>query len=157
MSTRRRAFSLIETILVIVVIALVVPVSTRLMGDAAADRADSVNALRAGTLAEAIMESIIADVQSPEFGIDALADTAAYLGAADTGLRDRFAPVAGYYTALGFTYTIDIGSPVASDGLASGDPQRDRYRLVTTRVTWPGARGGALELTVSAFVGEVMP
>lgn len=157
MSTPRRAFSLIETILVIVVIALVVPVSTRLMGDAAADRADSVNALRAGTLAEAIMESVIADVQSPEYGIDALADPDSYLDTADTGFRDRFAPVATYYTALGFAYAIDIGPPVASDGLVSGDPQRDRFRLVTARVTWPGARGGTLELSVSAYTGEVMP
>ncbi|MBZ0171499.1 MAG: type II secretion system GspH family protein [Phycisphaerales bacterium] len=155
----RRAFTLIETVLVITVIAITVPLSTRMMGDASADRADSVNALRAGTLAEAVLESVIADVQSDAagLGVAALADAAAYLGTPSTGFRDRAAPTTRFYTDLGFTYTLDIGPLVASDGATSGDDDLDRFRVVTARVSWPSARGGNLELAVSTFVGEVMP
>ncbi len=156
---RSPAFTLIETVLVLTVIAIAVPISTKWMGDAAADRADSVNALRAGTLAEAVVESIIADVQSDAagLGIDALADSAAYLDTPGTGLRDRISPTTAYYTDIGFTYNVDIGELVASDGVASGDENLDRFRLITVRVTWPSARGGDLELAVSTYVGEVMP
>lgn len=156
---RVRAFTLIETVLVLAVIAIAVPISTRMMGDAAADRADSVNALRAGTLAEAVVEAVIADVQSDAagLGIDALADSTAYLDTPTTGLRDRISPTTTYYTDIGFSYTIDIGPLVASDGQTSGDDALDRFRLITVRVTWPSARGGDLELAVSTYVGEVMP
>lgn len=153
------AFSLIETVLVVAVIAIAVPLTTRMMGDAAADRADSVNALRAGTLAEAVLEFVLADAQSgsPGLGISALADAGAYMEAPATGLRARLAPVASMYTNLGFSYALEIGPPVASSGVASGDPARDRYRLVTVTVSWPSARGASLGLSVSSFVGEVTP
>ncbi len=156
---RLPAFTLIETVLVLTVIAIAVPISTKLMGDASADRADSVNALRAGTLAEAVIESIIADVQSDAagLGIAALADSSTYLDTPDTGLRDRISPTTSYYTGIGMSYNVDIGELVASDGQASGDEDLDRFRLITVRVSWPSARGGDLELAVSTYVGEVMP
>jgi type II secretory pathway pseudopilin PulG len=153
------AFSLIETVLVVAVIAIAVPLSTRMMSDAAADRADGVNALRAGTLAEAVLEFVIADAQSgsPGLGAAGLADAAAYLDAPSTGLRARLDPVASMYTDLGFSYTLEIAPPVSSSGIASGDPARDRYRPVSVTVSWPSARGGSLSLSVSSFAGEVTP
>lgn len=158
-SWHTRAFTLIETVLVITVIAITVPLATRMMGDASADRADSVNALRAGTLAEAVLEAVIADVQSDAagLGISALADSATYLDTPTTGFRDRVSPATQFYTDLGFTYTVDIGPLVASNAQTQGDADLDRYRVVTARVSWPSARGGDLELAVSSFVGEVMP
>ncbi|USN98754.1 MAG: type II secretion system protein [Phycisphaeraceae bacterium] len=155
----RRAFTLIETVLVITVIAIAVPLATRTMSDASADRADSVNALRAGTLAEALLEAVIADVQSdsPGLGMAALADASAYLDSPSTGFRDRVDATASYYTGLGFGYSLDIGPLVASSGEASGDEALDRFRLVTARITWPSARGGDLELSVATYVGEVTP
>ena len=86
-----RAFTLLEAIIVVLVLALSVPPTVAWLGDSAARRADSVNAVRASALATTVMETILADASStsPSLGFGAFANSAAYLDTASTGLRAR--------------------------------------------------------------------
>ena len=159
--TRRhaRGFSLIESIVIIIVLAIAVPPSLQLLDSAAASRADSINTTRATLLAMTVMEQVLADVYSadPSLGFDALADSDAYLNTAGTGLVDRIAVVTDTYAALGISYSVQIGPLAQADGTVSGDADLDIYREITVVVSFPSAVTGVLDMPVSAIVTETAP
>ncbi len=152
----RRGSILVETMIAIMMLALAVPVTVSWMQDAAADRADAVNSLRATAMATAIAENIIADSASASagLGMTALGDPTAYLDAPVTGLKARLkTPLAGY-TNLEFTYSVAIGALVGPKGIATADASLDVVRPVTITVQFPGARGKSLSLAISLMVTD---
>jgi len=155
--TVRRAFSLIESMVVIVVLAISVPPTLMLMDDAASDRVDSVSTTRATVLAAAVLEQVIADVHSPATGLGfaAFDDPPTYLDTAGTGLRDRLTDVSSVYDSLGLSYSVDIGALVDQGGVVSGDSGLDVFRRITVTIDFPSARVGTLSLAVSTMVTEL--
>lgn len=154
---RRRAFSLIEAVVVVIVLGLAVPPALSWLDSAVSARADAVNAARATVLATSVMESILADSASsaPGLGFAALADESAYVDDPASGLRTRLAALAQHYEAFGLAYAVSIGPLAAFDGVATGDPSRDVFRMITVTVTFPSAAGGTLELPVSAWTSQM--
>jgi hypothetical protein len=157
--TRSNGFSLIESVVIIIVLAMAVPPSLQLLDSAAASRADSINTTRATLLGMSVMEHILADVYSsdPALGFDALADSEAYLNTAGTGLVDRLASVADVYAALGISFSVEIGPLAQADGTTSGDPDLDVYREITVVISYPSATEGVLDMPISAIVSEISP
>lgn len=156
MQQRRRATILLETMIAIVMLAFVVPATVAWMQDAAADRADAVNSLRASAYATAIAEHIIADAVStaPALGMDAFTDPTAYLDTPDTGLRARMIATGAAYQMLNFNFDVAIGSLVGPEGVATGDPQLDVIRPITVTVRFAGARGRTLSLAINLLVAD---
>lgn len=153
----RRGFSLIEAVAAIVILGLIAPVSMFALRDAAAARSASVQLTRAVWLANAVMETVLADVASAEatLGFDALADENAYLNTPATGLIARLADTTDFYEDLGFEWSIEISELVAADGAASGESDEDLYRVITVEVTWVGAAHGSTRYEISAMVSDL--
>src|SRR5262245_62627691 len=61
---RGHAFTLIEAVVIVVILAIAVPVTLVTLDEANQRRADSVNATRATALATCVMEHMLADVAS---------------------------------------------------------------------------------------------
>lgn len=152
----RRAFSLIEAAAVIVIVALIVPPVATMLTSSAGTRAEHVSLARAAMLGDAVLETIVADAASgePTLGFDALADADEYLNGSGTGLRDRLSATAELYEAYGLSYGVTIGPLADASGQVTGDPDQDRYRLVTVTVTHP-SREGAGEVSFAAVLGDL--
>lgn len=150
----RRAFSLIECVVVIVALAIAVPPALAWMDSSVSSRADSVNTARATAMATAIMENVLADAASTSAGLGfaAFASPTTYVDTATTGLRARINGVTDVYAKLGFTWTLDVGALVNSAGVTSGDSAADIFRVVTVNVSFPSASGGRLTLKISSMV-----
>lgn len=154
---RRKAFTLIEAVVVIVALAVAIPPTLSWLDQSVRDRADAVNTSRATTLASAVLEHAVADVASTSLGLGfaALADRDAWLDTPGTGFRDRFRAVFEPYDALGFRYDVEVGPLVSSSGSASGDASRDVYRVLTAVVVFPSAGDGPLTLRIATMVTEL--
>ena len=152
----RRAFSLLECVAVVAVLAVAVPVTLSFMDESASNRADAVNAARATVLGSAVMEHVLADVQSATGtqGFTSLANSSAYLSTATTGLYDRMLPVSAPYTTAGLTYAVTIGSLESFNGTVTGGAA-DVFRSVTVTVTYPSARGGNLSVSLTSRVAKL--
>ena len=148
----RRAFTLIEAIAVIVVIAVTVPPAVLFLDSAAQRREDAVQAQRAATLAQSRVEFVLADVASsdPKLGFAALANLPTYT----TEFTARAEPLTNQYQALGFTYTIQASPLVAASGSATGNAAQDIFRIVTVTVTAPRAGTAPININFSTLVGD---
>ena len=157
-SIHRRAFTLIEAVVVIVALALIVPPSVAWMNRAGQDRVDAVNATRASFLASAVLEQVMADVTSPATGLGfgALASSATYLNTANTGLYARLTGLTSSYASAGLSYTVTIGSLVDQTGAVNGTPALNTFRVVTVTVTFPASHASAAHsLSMSTMVGDL--
>jgi type II secretory pathway pseudopilin PulG len=154
---RKRAFTLIEAVVVIVALAVAVPPTLTWMDENVRQRADAVAIGRATVLATTVMENILADTASATagLGINALASTAVWLDTPVTGLRARIAPVTSTYTAAGYSYDIQVGALVDSTGVVNATPAMNIYRIVTVVVTFPTATGASQSLRVSSMVTQL--
>lgn len=152
----RHAFSLIEVVIAVVILAIAVPPTLNLMDTAAAGRVDAINTTRATMLATCVLETILADLSSnePSLGFDAFTDQSTYLNDPDTGLVTRLSPTVAPYIEAGFKYGVTIGSLVGSDGTVSANPDENLYRVITVRVGYPSASSTSYELPVSIMVSE---
>ncbi len=152
--TKRRAFSLIECVVVILALAIAVPPTLAWMDSSVASRADAINATRATTMCTAIMENVIADASSTTAGLGfaAFAAPSTYVETPLTGLRARISEVTKPYEDLGFTWTLDVGGLVNSAGVASGNTAEDVFRVVTVNVSFPSASGSRLTMKISSVV-----
>ncbi len=153
----RRAFSLIEVVIVVLVLAIAVPPTLNLMDTAAAGRADAINTTRATLLATSVIETITADIDSNTTGLgfDALSDPNTYLNTPTTGLTDRLATIVEPYTSAGFKYSVEIGPLVASDGIVSSDANDNIFRVITVRVGFASASTSSYQLPVSVMVSAL--
>jgi type II secretory pathway pseudopilin PulG len=153
-SPRRRAFTLIEAVVVILALGISLPTTLIWLAEANNRRADGVNQTRASALASLVMEHVLADVASRAAGrgFDALATPATYLNDATDGLTARLAAITSPYTTMGVTYSVSIGGLVSRSGAATGSPLQDLFRNVTVTVTFPGADGTPRTAVVQSLV-----
>ncbi|GJQ28521.1 MAG: hypothetical protein HBSAPP03_04050 [Phycisphaerae bacterium] len=154
----RRAFSLLEAIIVVLVLAISVPSTVAWLGESASRRADSVNAVRASTLATTVMETILADASSdaPGLGFAAFASPAAYLDTPTTGLRARLATLTGPSEAIGFAYTVEFSALIDATGAVNADASKNLFRRATVTVTYGSASSATpIVLQVEAMVTDL--
>lgn len=138
-SARRRGFSLVDTIVAIVVLALVVPGTVTAISDASVQRASGIAVSRARWLAVEKLEDIIADRASATRGY-------AYVAAANYAAE---ASVTGF---PGFTRSVAITETGASlSGAGTG------YKTVVVTVGWTDPRRGAKTLALSTVVTDYTP
>jgi len=148
-----RAFTLIESVVCIVVLALAVPPTLELLASSAASRADAVNTNRAAQLAELVLESCLADADSdhPSLGFAALEDAPAYTA----DLRARITTLTQPFDDVGITYDIEISEPVDQTGTPNFDEPLNIFRSITVTVTFPSARAANYQMPVSIMVGDL--
>jgi prepilin-type N-terminal cleavage/methylation domain-containing protein len=153
----RRAFSLLECVVVVLLLAIAVPTTAMFLDQRAAQRADAVQALRASTLAQGVLEHVLADAASnaPGRGYGAFANANTYLNTPATGLYARIAPMLDFYDDLGLACEVTIGSPVSISGTATGLPANDIFRVVTVRVTAVSATANPINVSVSSLVTDL--
>jgi len=153
----RRAFSLIEVVIAVVVLAIAVPPTLNLLDSAASGRVDAINTTRATYLSTAVMETVIADLASsdPNLGFDALADSGTYLTTPTTGLYARIESITDPYTSVGFKYSVSIGELVSADGTVSGNASEDIFRIITVRVGYTSASTASYQMPVSIMVSAL--
>jgi type II secretory pathway pseudopilin PulG len=154
---RRRGFTLLEAIAVVLVLALAVPTGMRALGDAIAVRRQAAVTARAVSLAGSVLEQVIADVHSGAAGrgFAGFADAAVYLSDPATGLYARLDWVSQPYEDAGLSYTVSIGALGDSAGTATGNAAQDVYRRITVTVVVPDVRGGTMVLPVSTVVSDL--
>lgn len=163
MSRRRRnpkfrtAFTLVESLAVVVVLAVAIPPAVSMMVDSAQAQMDSVKQTRATWFAAAILEHIIADANSddPALGFEALSDAGVYIKTANVGLNDRLADVIALYNGYGLSYTVQIGALSNAGGKVTGDANEDAFRTIIVGVTWTTPRGDSRTLDVGAVVTDL--
>lgn len=157
--TRRfsRAFSLIEVVIAVMVLAIAVPPTLNLLDSAGAGRADAINTTRSTMLATSVLETITADINSdaPGLGFEALADANTYLSTPSTGLYARLSAYLEPYTSAGMSYIVDIGTLVASDGQVSSNADDNLFRVITVRVSFPSASTASYEVPISTMVSAL--
>lgn len=156
-SMRRRAFTLVESLAVVVVLSVAIPPAVSMMTDATRAQVDSVKQTRATWFATAILEHIIADVNSDDvnLGFDALADSNAYLTTPTTGLNDRLNVITTLYAGLGFTHSVQIGDLSDATGTVTGDPDVDVFRTITVGVTWTNMKGASRTLSIGCVMTDL--
>lgn len=154
---RARASTLLECIVVIVVLALAVPPTLSWMAQSADERADQINSIRATTLAQAVMENVLADTMSTAAGLgfSALSNTSAYLDSPVTGLRARLAGVSSVYESLGMSYSVVVGDVEDSAGAVNADTSLNLFRTVKVTVSFPLSDGSTASLDIETVVADL--
>jgi hypothetical protein len=157
LSSRRGGFTLVECVVIIVALAIAVPASVAFLDRAAQQQQLSLNISRATSLAQAVLEHVLADAASsaPGLGLPGFADGAAYVEAPGTGLRARIATLVAPYEAAGLTWTLTVGGLVDSVGVANADAMQNNYRIVTVNVSFLDPSGTARSVPVSTMVGGI--
>jgi prepilin-type N-terminal cleavage/methylation domain-containing protein len=152
-----RAFSLIEVVIAVIVLAIAVPPTLNLMDSAGAGRVDAINTTRATLMATSVLETVTADITSDVdgLGFDAFEDASTYLQHPTAGLYARLSTVLEPYTNAGLNYTVDIGQLVSQDGTVSADAGDNIFRIITVRVTFPSASTASYEVPLSTMVSAV--
>ncbi len=153
----RSAFTLIEVVTMVIVLAIAVPPTLEILMSNTASRANVINTGRATMLASNVLEGVLADVSSSDdsLGFEALADPSVYLDTPTTGFYSRMSTATQSFTSRGMTYSVQIGELVAADGMVSGDAGDNVFRTVTVTVTYPSADGAAYTLPVSLMVSSL--
>jgi DMSO/TMAO reductase YedYZ molybdopterin-dependent catalytic subunit len=153
----RRGFSLVECVVIIVALAIAVPASVAFLDRASQQRELSLDIARATSLAQAVLEHVLADASSstPGLGLPAFADGTAYVDTAVTGLRARLALLSAPYEAAGHTWTLSVGGLVDPTGVVHADPMQNNYRIVTVTVNFRDPSGADRSVPVSTMVGGI--
>lgn len=153
MSHSRRAFSLIETIVVILVIALAVPGLLSSVQTTSVDAIDAQRRVAAAWLASSVLESVQADAASahPSRGFEAI-DDSTYLDDPTEGLYARLAPLLAPLQNLGLSYTVSVESPIDLDGAAAAPSDQGAMRQVSVIVSFSDRSGRDISATFSTVV-----
>jgi type II secretory pathway pseudopilin PulG len=154
LARRRGAFTLIESVVIVVVLAISLPATLTWLDQANMRRVDAVNSTRATAMATSVMEHVLADVASKNasLGFGALANSATYLNTPVTGLTARLSTFASLYTSMGFSYAVNIGALVDKTGTTTGNGAQDIFRVITVTVSFTGADGTGRTLSIQSMV-----
>jgi prepilin-type N-terminal cleavage/methylation domain-containing protein len=155
----RRAFTLVEAVIAMVVLSIAVPATLAMIHDATLARAESAMSTRASWLGSMVAEQILADVASddPQLGMDALEDATAYLDHPDAGLFARLEGAIAPYREQGLEATVEIGPLVSESFTTTGDDVQDIYRQVVIAVQWNTPRGDQRSAPVAFLVTDPTP
>jgi type II secretory pathway pseudopilin PulG len=155
MRRSRRAFSLLEAVVVVLVLSISIPTTLTWTDAAVSRRADAVSSIRATAYASAMMESILADVSSGATGLGftALADSAVYLDG-PVGLNNRLAATTSIYNDQGMACSVVIGPLVNASGVSTGEPAVDLFRAIEVSVSFPLADGGSSTIQLCGMVTQ---
>ena len=134
---KRRAFTLIEAIVAIVVTAVAVPPMVWALREAGLGRVQPVMISRARWLIEERLEDIIADRYSPARGYDYIVNT----NYADEGV------VTGFEQFARQVRVVETGADLVSAGTG--------YKTVTVSVFWADAAGSDHELSIATVLTEL--
>lgn len=134
--TRHSAFTLIEAIIAIVILAVAMPPMLWAIQDSQSTRSAPILTSRARWLATEELEDIIADRHSTTRGY-------AYVLASNYPAEPTIAGFPGYSRAVAVTET---GAAFASGGTG--------YKLVTVTVSWTDGRRQARSLSLSTVVTD---
>lgn len=131
LSPIRRAFTLTEAIVIVVVLAIAVPPTITTLRDASLAGVNHRRTVEAETYARAILETILADVYADTSSInfDGIA-SATY----ESDLSARLDGLEQFYAFLGFTFDLTVSARVGHDGQPAA-PGSDLYRYVTVTVS----------------------
>lgn len=154
--SQRRALTLIELVVVIVAIAIATPPALNALDAAVARRTDRALSTFAATLANSVLDQVMADVSSdsPGLGFSVLNNPATYIDS-PSGLRARLAAVAQPYIDRGLTYTLTIGPLTSYDGSITNDAARDVFRLITVSVTIPSSNSSPATLRAAVQLTDL--
>ncbi len=136
MSHSRRAFTLIESIMAVLVIAVMVPSTLVLIRDAHVRRASPVLASRARWLASEKLEDVIADRNSTTRGWSYVQD-ASY---------PAENPVNGFANFSRSVAIVETGPDLITSGTG--------YKRVTVTVTWTDPRRGTSSFSLATAVAD---
>lgn len=137
--THRRAFTLIEGIMAIVILATSTPAILWAVREAHLDRVSPIMASRARWLATEKLEDIIADRHSSTRGYAYLAN----------GNYAAEATVPGYTTFSRSVAFVETGVDLTSAGTG--------YKKATVTIGWTDARGVARSLAISTIITDYTP
>lgn len=153
----RRAFSLIEVVIAVIVLAIAVPPTLNLMDSAGAGRADAINTTRASLLATSVLEMVTADINSDAAGLgfEALTGPSDYLEHPSDGLYARLETATDPYTSAGLSYSVEIGGLVSADGTVSADADDNIFRVITVRVSFASASTASYQVPFSTMVSAL--
>lgn len=131
LSPIRRAFTLTEAIVIVVVLAIAVPPTISTLRDASLAGVNHRRTVEAETFARAILETILADVYADTSSInfDDIA-SASY----ESDLSARLEGLDQFYAARGFAFDLTVSARVGHDGQPAA-PGSDLYRYVTVSVS----------------------
>ncbi len=144
----RRGATLIEAVVVVLVLAIAVPPMVTGVADSVNRRADTIQLIRASTLASTVLNQIKSDSVATDIG----ANVTTYLNAPATGLRARLAPVTSVMTSAGLAFDVTISGLKDLSLTSSGVPTRDLFRTVTVTVRFTDSRGGLREIPFDTVV-----
>jgi prepilin-type N-terminal cleavage/methylation domain-containing protein len=139
MPPRRKGFTLIESIVSVVILATAMPAMLWAVREAHRDRVSPVKASRARWLATEKLEDIIADRHSTTRGYTYLIGTNYPAEASITGYP-------------GFTRSVAI-SETAADLVTAGTG----FKRATVTVAWTDARGGNRQLAIATILTDYTP
>jgi Tfp pilus assembly protein PilV len=152
-----RAFTLIEAVIAVVVLAIAVPPTLNMMDSASTGRIDAINTTRATFVSTVVLETVLADMTSSEdsLGFSALTDAQAYLTTPVTGLYNRLETILEPYTNADIAYTVTVGPLVSTDGNVSANLNENIFRTVTVLVEIPSTTQASITMPVSIMVSEL--
>ncbi len=136
---RARAFSLVDTIVAIVVLAMVVPGTVVAISDASVQRASGIAFSRARWLATEKLEDVIADRASTTRGY-------AYIMPANYAAESAISGFPGFTRSVAVTET---GASLSGGGTG--------YKTVVVSVAWVDPRRGARTLALSTVLTDYTP
>lgn len=152
----RRAFTLTETVAVIVAIALVIPGLVAVVRASSFDAIDSQRRIVAAWLASSVLESVQADAASAHAsrGFAAL-DSPDYVTNPTDGLYARLDSLTAPARDLGLTYSVALGPVIDVTGAGASASDLGALREVTVTVSFVDQAGRTVAATFRTVVANL--
>ena len=125
-SATRRGTTLVELIAAIVLLGIAVPPLVATLSTALENQSERVDREHALRLAEAVLETVLADAYGGSTSIDISAD-----GYADT-VGDRLTSIDAFYASLGMDWELAVEGPFDEAGVVTGTDADHFWRATTT-------------------------
>lgn len=152
----RQAFTLLESVVTVVILAAVVPVSVMFLDSRTNEKADALQYARANALAQGVMENVLADASSKNLalGYDKFASSSTYLNNSTTGLYARLDPMITTYANFGIRCDITIGAETAANGVVSGTASDNVFRNITVTASFTDSTSNTANVVLTTVVTD---